>query len=133
MNLVTEIIRETRKSLLTIHVRDESKLVSLEYDDDSKTFKTTIVVSYARKRAVIGEENAREVLEGLRYSALKETMDEIHAENDKYYTAKLRLIKLAQENFEESDVIKLDSQMRLNGITKMIFTCRKSLQTMMKI
>ena len=107
MDLIGKIIREAEKSLITLHFYDGFKTVSLEYDPDCKVYKTSITAPCRPRNAVIGKENAYEVLKQLPESVLKETMDKIQEEIDRYYSAKLRLIRLALANFKDSDIIKI--------------------------
>ncbi len=107
MNMVDEVIREAKKSILTINIQDGSKLISVEYDEYSDTFKTTIVAPYKPKKGIIGEKEAREIISMISEESIKNTLNTIKADNDRYYTAKLRLIKMALENFNDAEVIKI--------------------------
>ena len=107
MNLVDQLMRETKKSLVSLSFKDGARTITIEYDPDCKTYKSTTIAPYKKKSIVAGVENVRAVLNSISIPVLEETMNKIQKEIDQHYTAKLRLTRLALENFEDKDIIKI--------------------------
>ncbi len=110
MNPVDAIIQEVRMSLVPVTLEDGSKKVTINCNGD-RFDPYSIHASVSEKNAIRavanGEDDVRALLRKTSPKALETTAKKIRDDNQRYYSAKIRLTKIAFKISNGTDLLKL--------------------------